>query len=82
MIWNSRSNGPVPCTETCTVRRIPSAVERWTLYGEVGLRPDANGVCLIDYTLARLQQIGTAWLNSNFDRAKADDKLAAVSPTD
>jgi hypothetical protein len=64
------------------VRRIPSAVERWTLYGEVGLRPDANGVYFIDYTLARLHRIGTAWLNSNFDRAKADDKLAAVSPTD
>ncbi len=64
------------------VRRIPSAVERWTLYGEVGLRPDANGVYVIDYTLARLQRLGTAWLNSNFDRAKADGTLAATPPTD
>jgi hypothetical protein len=64
------------------VRRIPSVVERWTLYGEVGLRPDANGVYFIDYTLARLQRIGTAWLNSNFDRAKAGSTLAATPPTD
>ena len=64
------------------VRRISSTVERWTLYGEVGLRPDAIGLYFIDYTLARLQQIGTAWLDSNFNRAKAEDKLAAASSTD
>jgi len=63
------------------VRRIPRTVEDWTPYGTVGLTPNTNGVYFIDYTLDRLKVIVTAWLDSNFDRMKAERKLVeAQSP--
>ena len=64
------------------VRRTASAPDNWTFYGPVGFRTDTNGVWRVNFVPEELERIAQRWLDSKFDRVKAERTLAEISPTD
>lgn len=60
------------------VRSRRDSAGDWTLYSHVAFPPDEDGLYRIEFTAQRFAALAEAWVERQFDRFKAEQKLAAA----